>query len=257
MPPALLALMIQSAFRVTFERESLRLAFFLGVLPSVISMAVTHGAIALFGLGEDDVFVTALLGTLAGLALSLPFAVKAGGDLLARVLDRPPVVSPAVATRRALLVLLQLVALLTALGAVLGVIDGLVPGLLDNPVLRLALAGGFLYVAAGLVFGPVLAFFGETVDPRRAFALARGSRPKLLAFLLVVGLPYFVASLFVSSIALSQPEGALVLTVLVALVGGFVNGLSYAPHLVGLTQAYFAVIGETPPTLNIQAGPRT
>ena len=34
MPATLLALMIQSAFRVVFERESLRLAFLLGVVPS-------------------------------------------------------------------------------------------------------------------------------------------------------------------------------------------------------------------------------
>ncbi|PWR24483.1 hypothetical protein [Zavarzinia aquatilis] len=257
MPPALLALMIQSAFRVTFERESLRLAFFLGVLPSVVSLGLTNGADALYDLDREDVYLIAMVGTLIGLALAVPFAVKAGGDLVARALDRPPAVSPGIATRRAYLVLLQIFGLMAAFGAVLGVIGGLAPGLLDNPVLRLAVAAVVIYVAAGFVFGPILAFFGETVDPRRSFALARGSRPKLLAFLMVVGLPYFVASIFVSSIAVAQPDSAIILAVLVALVGGFVNGLSYGPHLIGLTQAYFALTGETPPSLNIPAGPRT
>lgn len=257
MPPALLALMIQSAFRVTFERESLRLAFCLGVLPSIVSLIVAHGAIALFALEGESGLVAAVLGTMVGLALAIPFAVKAGGDLLARVLDRPPVVSPAVATRRAFLVLGQIIALLAALGVLLGVAEGLFPGVLLNPVAMLVVAGGFLYLATGLVFGPVLAFFGETVDPRRSLTLVKGSRVKLFAFLLVVGLPFVMVSNIISSIALAQPDSALVLAVIVALVAGFVGGLSYGPHLVGLTQAYFALNGAPPPMLNIAAGPRT
>lgn len=258
MPPALLALMIQSAFRVTFERESLRIAFLFGVVPSLVAFGIGHLATALFALDAEDSLIATILGIVPGFVIAVPFAVRAAGGLLHRLLGREPVVLPRQATGRALAAIGLILGLGVAVGLVLGLIGLVVPPeVMQNPVVMIAVLFGTLYLALGLVFLPVLVFFGERLDPRAAFALAKGQRGRLFAFLMVVALPFFAGSTLLTEIAFAQPAGDVLIGALVTLVAGFVNGLSYGPHLIGLSQAYFALRGEAPPTLNTPAGPRT
>ena len=273
MPATLLALMIQSAFRVVFERESLRLAFLLGVVPSLgayigVVLATmdmpapapdagpVSEAAALAAL--QTAMVGAVLGYLVAMAVALPFAVRAAGDLLARRLGAPPAISPGEAVRRAYWLFGQAVGTV-ALTIMASYIVGLVlpeEGALTS-VAMLLILGALVYVLLGFLQIPGVVFYGERPDIRASFALMRGQRLKLFLFVLVVAMPFFMAASLFSTIAQGQPDGAWVLALFVSLIGGFVNGLSSGPHLVGLVQAYFARTGQTPPMIIDQAEPRT
>lgn len=273
MPATLLALMIQSAFRVVFERESLRLAFMLGVVPSlgayigvVLATLNMPTPTAESGPASDaavlavwqTAMVGAILGYLVAMVAALPFAVRAAGDLLARRLGAPPAISPGEAVRRGYWLFGQAVGTV-ALTVMASYLVGLVlpeEGALTN-VVGLLILGTLFYILLGFLQMPGVVFYGEQADIRVSFALMRGQRLKLFLFVLVVAMPFFMATLFFNSIAQGQPDGAWVLALFVSLVGGFVNGLSSGPHLVGLVQAYFARTGQTPPMIIDQAEPRT
>ncbi|PWR20904.1 hypothetical protein [Zavarzinia compransoris] len=272
MPVNMLALMLQSAFRVVFERESLRLAVLIGVLPSLgayigtvlagltltpppadtpLSDAETLAALQTALLG-------AALGYLVAMAAAMPLAVRAAGDLLARKLGAPPAVLPGEAVRRGLVLFAQAVAVV-----VLVMMGGYLLGLLvpdGSAVASLALLGVMIasvYVFLGFLMVPGVLFYAERADIRASFALMRGQRLKLFLFVLVVAMPFIMAASLFSAIAQGQPDGAWVLALFVSLVGGFVNGLSTGPHLIGLVQAYFARTGRMPPSIIDQAEPRT
>ncbi|MCF4165456.1 hypothetical protein L2U69_07365 [Zavarzinia compransoris] len=261
MPVPLLVLMLQSAFRVVFERESLRLAFLLGVVPAIGSNLAV--ALSAHWFGSDpsmdsgaEINVEALGGMViaasAGFVLSLflvaPFAAKAAGDLLARRLGRPPEVTPQEATRRAWLVLVQMVAAALAVVALNVAVSSLMPAASAAGVfVGTALLFLDAYFLLGLALAPAQLFYGPSADLRLSFSMMRGGRLRILAFVVIVALPFLFASNLISVIAGAQPAGAWVITILVSLVSGFVAGLSNAPHLIGIVQAYFAKTGEDPP----------
>lgn len=263
MPVPLLVLMFQSAFRVVFERESLRLAFLLGVVPAIGSTIAVHLSALWFGAdpsmtGGEEMTVEGLgrmlMAASIGFALSLflvaPFATKAAGDLLARKLGRPPEVTPGEATRRAWLIILQVMA--AAVGVV--VFNILVTSLLPAEGPAATIVGSALlfidaYFLLGLALAPAQIFYGPSADLRISFSMMRGGRLRIFAFIVVVALPFFFASNLISVIAGAQPAGAWLITILVSLVSGFAGGLANAPHLIGLVQAYFAKTGQQPPTV--------
>ncbi|MDD3445402.1 MAG: hypothetical protein PHS60_08320 [Zavarzinia sp.] len=262
MPVPLLVLMLQSAYRVVFERESLRLAGLLGVVPAL--GAFLGSLLAVHGFGMDPgmsgdtvenpaalggIFVGTALGFLGSLFVIAPFAVKAAGDLLARKLGCPPSVTPREATKRAWRILAQAAVVTAGLGAfnvAVGIMMPAGPAIFFVALLLLAVG---IYVMLGLVLGAAQIFYGPSADLRLSFAMMKGERVKILAFLVAASIPFVFVANVIGSLADAQPEGDWLLVAAVSLLGGFVNGLSSAPQLVGLVQAYFAKSGETPPTI--------
>lgn len=273
MPVPLLALMIQSAFRVVFERESLRLAFILGVVPSLgayigVTLATLNlptpapGAPPPTDEAVLAAFQTAVIGAVIGylvaMAAVLPLAVRGAGDLLARKLGAAPAVSSQDAVRRSLWLFAQAVGIV-ALTIMAGFLIGLVlpeESALTGVALLLVM-GAMVYVFLGFLLLPGVVFYAERADMRLSFALMRGQRLKFFLFVVVVAAPFTLAASLFSTIAQGQPDSAWILALFVSLVGGFVNGLSSGPHLVGLVQAFFARTGQTPPMIIDQAEPRT
>lgn len=255
MPPVTLAQMIQAAFRVVSERESLRLALLTGLVPNLIGYLGGVVGMQFIGLSPEQAVFAVLLGGLVGRLATLPATVRAGGDLLARRLDRPPTVEPSVAIGRAFrLYGLFLAAVSTTMAlsviAALSLGEGTI-----SLLVQLALVVVTVYVILGFTMAPQAVFYEDEATVARSFAIIKGDRPRIAGFLLVITLPFFFAGMLVTALGGADPAEPVALVL--SLVTGFVMALSTGPMLIGLTVFYFAKRGEAPPDLIDPAGPRT
>ncbi|MFA5120191.1 hypothetical protein [Zavarzinia sp.] len=251
MPPNLLILMFQSAFRVTFERESLRLAALFGVAPALAGLAGSMVGAHVAGATDVWIMVWGLGGALVGGLTMVPFAVRAAGDLLARLLDRAPIVTPGRATLRAYRLLGEAAIVMFGFGLIVFAVGQLLPENQAAPYIGLALAVIGLYLALGMTLLPQLAFYEPLPGIRQSFTLMKGERLRVFLFMLLVALPFTAVAGVLDNLAGAQPDSSPLIALAVSLVAGFVNGLSTGPQLVGLTQFYFAKLGEAPPTLRL------
>ncbi len=251
MPPNLLVLMFQSAFRVTLERESLRLAALFGVAPALAGLAGSMIGAHFAAASDVWIMVWGLGGAAVGGLAMVPFAVRAAGDLLARLLDRAPIVTPGRATVRAYRLLGEAALVLAGFGLVCFAVGQLVPqnGAAPYAVVALTVIG--IYLTMGMLLLPQLAFFEPLPGIRQSFTLMKGERLRIFMFMMMVAMPFTVVAGVLDNLAGAQPDSSPLIALAVSLVAGFVNGLSTGPQLVGLTQFYFAKLGEAPPTLRL------
>lgn len=255
MPPATIAQMLQAAFRVVGDRDSLRLAFLLGFIPGLVGYVASVVVDTYLELGVWGGPLGLFAGDLVGRLATLPQTVRAGGDLLARRLNRPPQVEPGVAVSRAFRLFTLFVVTIIGMGAAsiaLQVVLG------EGPVAVLVSAATFtasVYVGLGFTMGPQAVFYEDEGTAARSFAIVRGDRPRILAFLMVVNLPFVFGGLFVTSLGGPQPSEPVLLVL--SLIAGFVGALATGPMFIGLTVLYFGKRGETPPDVIDPAAPRT